>query len=181
MCSWYVIFVRLSSESRQQSHIMSDYSQHKLRPQFYKSVYKVIPSDILIQTEKAEHQSDAPLIFNLPFRVSILAPIAYVARQQEMRSVVLGWDRVHFPHTETTDSSNDTQLAQAASLLSPFSMPTWGLLTPFWCPRRDLNPHSFRKWILNPSRLPVSPLGHYFGGPAWNRTRAVPLSGDHEV
>src|SRR5689334_12694993 len=26
-----------------------------------------------------------------------------------------------------------------------------------WCGRRDLNPHDFRHWNLNPARLPVPP------------------------
>lgn len=26
------------------------------------------------------------------------------------------------------------------------------------CERRELNPHAFRHWILNPARLPISPL-----------------------
>ena len=33
----------------------------------------------------------------------------------------------------------------------------WGL-TPNWCERRDSNPHAFRRWNLNPVRLPIPPL-----------------------
>ena len=41
--------------------------------------------------------------------------------------------------------------------------PVYKALTPsaaaqtYWCGRRDLNPHDFRRWNLNPVRLPVPP------------------------
>ncbi|GEM_PF-3301159 len=30
-------------------------------------------------------------------------------------------------------------------------------------PGRESNPHSRKNWILNPTRLPVPPPGHYLG------------------
>ena len=35
---------------------------------------------------------------------------------------------------------------------------SWGRIA--WWARRDLNPHTFRYWILNPARLPIPPLAH---------------------
>jgi hypothetical protein len=32
-----------------------------------------------------------------------------------------------------------------------------------WCGRRDSNPHSLRRWNLNPVRLPIPPRPHVVG------------------
>ena len=48
----------------------------------------------------------------------------------------------------------------------------------FWCPRTDLNRHSFRNWILNPARLPIPPLGRSVILPVcrnWGPTHPNPL------
>lgn len=38
--------------------------------------------------------------------------------------------------------------------------------TRIWCPRRDLNPHDSRQWILSPPRFPVTTQGHW--SPGWD-------------
>src|SRR3982751_4010006 len=49
----------------------------------------------------------------------------------------------------------------------------WGL-TPNWCERRDSNPHAFRRWNLNPVRLPIPPLSRSRN---YNRKAALPIPG----
>ena len=46
----------------------------------------------------------------------------------------------------------------------------WGL-TPNWCERRDSNPHAFRRWNLNPVRLPIPPLSRSLN---YNRKEHLP-------
>src|ERR1044072_5762408 len=48
----------------------------------------------------------------------------------------------------------------------------WGL-TPNWCERRDSNPHAFRRWNLNPVRLPIPPLSRSRN---YNRKSSLPIS-----
>ena len=47
----------------------------------------------------------------------------------------------------------------------------WGL-TPNWCERRDSNPHAFRRWNLNPVRLPIPPLSRSRN---YNRKGPLPI------
>src|SRR5690349_20347090 len=55
--------------------------------------------------------------------------------------------------------------------VAQFPMNSWGRShsESGWCARRDLNPHIFRYWNLNPARLPVPPRARGPRGAAYSK------------